>query len=296
MYKTYSRLFLLVSVLILASLACSINLGNTPTPTPDTSMPPAAPAVNPTTAPQKPTAKPAQATATKVPPSPTPLPPTKTMTPTQIPFKPVGIREGLASLNSYRFKIDTILNGPTAQDKSHTINLIEYNKDSDSSHNQTTVTSSTAKDPKENTITTDTYQIGNKSCTISGAEEKNAKITENDPLNQEMREVTGDLMDIIPNIQKAKFIGVETVSGVKTNHFKFTPGGLGKKSGAQVSKSSGDYWLAQDGQYLVKYVLILETRTAPEGNPNAKVMYTEVQINLSDINQAIEISMPANCQ
>jgi hypothetical protein len=46
----------------------------------------------------------------------------------------------------------------------------------------------------------------------------------------------------------------------------------------------------------VKYDVILETRSAPAGNAQAQVMHMETHVDLSNINQPIEISMPADCK
>ena len=49
--------------------------------------------------------------------------------------------------------------------------------------------------------------------------------------------------------------------------------------------------LAVDGQYLVKYTLILQT-----SDPNSKnVFHEEASINLTQINQPVDIAFPAEC-
>ncbi len=60
--------------------------------------------------------------------------------------------------------------------------------------------------------------------------------------------------------------------------------------------SGGEYWLAQDGQYVVKNSIVLETRSGPAGDPNTETMHAEFYIEVQDINQEIVITMPAACQ
>jgi hypothetical protein len=113
---------------------------------------------------------------------------------------------------------------------------------------------------------------------------------------KEMLDSMTQLEDTIFVIENPQFVGVETVNAIQANHFKFNVTGLGKKSGAEVTQSVGEYWIAQDGQYLVKYDVILETRSAPAGNAQAQMMHLEIHIDLSNINQPIQISMPADCK
>jgi hypothetical protein len=103
------------------------------------------------------------------------------------------------------------------------------------------------------------------------------------------------LVDLVSTVNDPVFIG-EEVNGVMTNHFKFKVNGLGIDSGAEVVSSDGEYWLAQDGQYIVKYSVVLETCSGPAGNVNTKTMHSEFYIEVYDVNQNIVIRLPVNCQ
>jgi len=111
-----------------------------------------------------------------------------------------------------------------------------------------------------------------------------------------MSDTLTQLGDIVIVVENPKFVGAETINGIQANHFKFNVTGLGKKSGAEVTQSAGEYWIAVDGQYLMKYDVVLETRSAPAGNAQAQVMHSETHLDLSKINQPIQISMPAECK
>jgi hypothetical protein len=92
-------------------------------------------------------------------------------------------------------------------------------------------------------------------------------------------------------VDNPTFVAQETVNGIPVNHFTFTVSGLGVKSGAQVNANQGDYWLAVDGQYIVKYSLVVETSSDPQTN----VMHEEISIDLNQINQPISIAFPQGC-
>ena len=83
----------------------------------------------------------------------------------------------------------------------------------------------------------------------------------------------------------------ETVNGIQSNHFTFKVSGLGAKSGAEVTANQGEYWLAVDGRYIFKYTLVLESRTVPL----SEILHEEISIDLTDINNPIDISFPQSC-
>lgn len=291
MNKHRTTLLLVVSILVIISLAC--NLGASP----------AAPVANPDDA--NPDEQPTEEVVGEAPPeerveAPTEMvepTPTEAPTPNSISALPIGLREGLAGLNSYRLVIDMISNGPAPQEKSHTLYQIEYVVDGDKTLVHTESTSSTVKYPDEDSSASDSYQIGNKSCSISGSgTDRTVEKSEVDLQQKEMSDTLTQLGDIVIVVENPKFVGAETINGIQANHFKFNVTGLGKKSGAEVTQSAGEYWIAVDGQYLMKYDVVLETRNAPAGNAQAQVMHSETHLDLSKINQPIQISMPAECK
>jgi acyl-CoA hydrolase len=100
-----------------------------------------------------------------------------------------------------------------------------------------------------------------------------------------------DMITFTPVIENPKLVAEETVNNILTDHFTFKVSGLGVKSGAEVTTNQGDYWLAKDGSYVVKYSLVTETR----GGPNSEIIHLEVHIELTDINQPVTIALPAQC-
>jgi hypothetical protein len=219
---------------------------------------------------------------------------TATPEPTAIPSKPVSIWQGLSSLNSYRMVMRLVNNGPTASDQNQNSMLVESGSDGDSSHTRYETTSSSSDDPEVSTSTTDHYVIGNRTCDVDDSSE--VTLEDTDLQAQEITDAWVKLIDILPMTNDPVFVGEEMLNGVLTNHFTFNVTGLGAESGAEVVASNGEYWLAQDGQYVVKYSVIMETRNGPAGDPNTHTMHSEFYIEVTDINQPIVITMPSNCQ
>jgi hypothetical protein len=91
-------------------------------------------------------------------------------TPTPIPSAPIGLRQGLASLNSYRLEIRTINNGPTPQDINETTFLFESASDGESWHMRNEAKVSTAEEPELETSQVDQYKVGNVLCAISAGD------------------------------------------------------------------------------------------------------------------------------
>jgi len=286
---------LVTLTLLAASLACNLPTGQAGQPP---TQEPAAAAEGATAeaAPPQPTPESPAAGPAAQPTAPEPTVALPTAAPTQTPPDlPIGLRQGLASLNSYRMKIEVIADGPTAQDKNHQSWLIEYDQKTDATHTHNETLNSSADDPQEERDTSDSYTIGADSCSLSGSDDT-SEIEETNPLVKEMTETMPTLIDTILYVEKPVPAGEATVNGVKTRHYTFTVSGLGKESGGQVTQSSGEYWVAVDGQYLVKYEVIMEMRSAPAGDASAQVVHSEIHIELSDINQPITISMPPGCK
>lgn len=251
----------------------------------------------------------------------TPLP---TLTPTRKGPNPnpVGIRQGLASLNTYRFTIKIKTSGPTAADRSENTSLIEVNTPKNSSHTHTEILTSSADSPSSEVSVSDIYNVGNQSCTVSkSGSELKGTLTDVDPLQTDMTNTLTSLLDFNIYTENPVFVAEETVNGIATNHFSFKVTELGKNSGGVVGKNSGDYWVAKDGQYLVKYVLTLDlTRTAPlktstpsktatpnktpvartatpvPTRPATETMHAEFSVELSGVNQPVDIAIPATCK
>jgi len=246
-----TRIFSALSLLVMLMMACSLSAGQTPQATAEVAGPP------------------------------TPTPPPDPV--------PVSFNDGLASLNSYRLTIMFKSSGPGPAQSSTTIIESQRSSDTDASatHITATVVSPDGGDPE--TSDTTMYDIGNDQC--SGSDVDGWEWTSTTPAEAEMQGLVNSMLGMTPVIDDPVFAATATVNGVPTNHFSFQVSGLGTSSGSIVNINQGDYWLAVDGQYIVKYLLILEMSEAA----NSNVLHQEITIEMNDINQPVSIAFPQGC-
>jgi hypothetical protein len=205
------------------------------------------------------------------------------------PAIPVSISTGLSSLSSYRMTLTIKSSGPDPSQGMTVDVQLERSNNPDASHTHYDLSLQQKAGSEPQATNSDLYQIGDDTC--SGANDS-WDFTHNSSQQAEMLELVQNMIGLDPLIESPTFVAQEMVNGVPTNHFTFKVSGLGQKSGAQVDTDQGDYWLAVDGQYIVRYDLVLETSMAP----NTSVMHEEISIDLDQINQPVTITFPTACQ
>ncbi len=205
---------------------------------------------------------------------------------------PVGLQEGLGSLDSYNLTLYVYSDDSTGA-------LTEITETIDRSvvdKNQHTITVQRSFDPEndetENSSTEESYMIGNATCTGSGEEWTYDEMTAQE---KEMLYVYKGMIDVLPLINDPQFVGEETVNGIETNHFTFKVAGIGDTSGSVATVNQGDYWLAKDGNYIVNYHLKLQVQSAAEGTSEAETSNIEMAIDLKNINVPLTFTMPELC-
>jgi hypothetical protein len=258
------RIFCIISLLVLMATACNLASGSpTSVGTPNSNTP-----VGEPTQPQDtPTAQP-------------------TATP---PAQPVSMNDEMGMLNSFEIKVAFKSSGPGKNQSSSITNTTDYSKDQDARYIQLNSSVTAIGDTTPTNTDLQIYRIGNAMCSSS---EKNVwDWTNQDPGETEMLELTQNIITMAPLIDNPTFVGAETVNDIPSNHFTFKVSGLGVKSGYEVTSNQGDYWVATDGQYIVKYTLVMETH---DGS-NKKVLHEEISIDVSQINQPVAIAFPAAC-
>jgi hypothetical protein len=202
---------------------------------------------------------------------------------------PVSFNEGLASLNSYAMTVTFNSVGPDPAQSSITSINRQRSNDANASFTaiNMTVTSPDEADPSISDSTD--YQIGNDQC--SGNDTDGWSWTSTTPAEAEMQGLISGMIGLTPLFDNPVFVAAETVNGIPTNHFTFQVSGLGASSGAVVNLNQGDYWLAVDGKYVVKYTLIVETSLSAD----SEVLHEEITIELNQINQPVSIAFPQGC-
>jgi hypothetical protein len=204
------------------------------------------------------------------------------------PSQPVSISEGLASLNSYRTILSITSVGPKPQDS--TTITIETQRLNDKDAQVTHLTSKAIKDgqPSQDNTDSQIYRIGNDQCSGSGESWSYESMA---PNQAEMLDMVMSMFSFTPATYDPVFVTKETVNGIPSNHFSFKVKALGTKSGANVTINKGDYWLAVDGQYIVKYSLVAETVVDPKTN----IFHMETTFEVKEVNQPVTITFTQAC-
>ena len=217
-------------------------------------------------------------------------PDTPTAQPTATPpAQPVSLNDELGSLNSFEMQVAFKSSGPGKNQSSSITNTTDYSKDQDARYIQLNSSVTSIGDTTPTNIDLQIYRIDNAMC--SSTEKSHWDWTNLDPGETEMLELTQNIITLAPLIDHPTFVGAETVNDIPTNHFTFKVSGLGVKSGYEVTANQGDYWVAIDGQYIVKYTLVMETHDGT----NTKVLHEEISIDVTQINQPVNIAFPAGC-
>ncbi len=282
------QLWFVLLALIFAGLACNLPIlsGSTPEPgQPDTLVQPGQQQATP--APTQPSTGGASAPGGTAD-SPQVVVVTATPAPTSIPFEPVTIRQGLASLNSYRMVITIKNTGPDPADLNEMIFETSYDTETESMYLKQISRSASADDPEVYESLSETYQMGLVQCVV---EEGEFEISNMSPAEKEMTDLMVEMVDMTPIITNPQFVRSEMYNGVMTNFFTFQVSGMGARSGAEVVANWGEYWLAVDGNYIMKYTLLLETR-----DEQTNLLHFDARIEMLEVNQPVNISLPAGCQ
>jgi hypothetical protein len=99
-----------------------------------------------------------------------------------------------------------------------------------------------------------------------------------------------ELASLLSGVIGAEEAGTETVNQIETNHYTFDQHALGQE---EITQSTGELWVASDGEYIVKYVLTSIGNADFFGEGVEGTLSFDYE--LSDINLPIEIILPEDC-
>ncbi len=205
---------------------------------------------------------------------------------------PVGLQEGLGSFDSYQIAIYVNYYDSTGA-KTEVTDFVERSLVDRNSRTVMTVTSfDPENDEEESTSTQETINVGNVTCQGSGEEWDYDEMTSQE---KELMDVFENMVDFLPLINNPVYIGEESINGIDCNHFSFQVAGIGDTSGSIATYNQGDYWLAKDGNYIVKYHLELEVQSAAEGSSDAQISNLIADIDLQNVNVPLSFSLPSAC-
>ena len=92
----------------------------------------------------------------------------------------------------------------------------------------------------------------------------------------------------IPTIYNAKLVGQESINNIPANHYQFDENSVKWQAG-QNGKAQGDVWIAETGDYVLKYQLSIEL---PSGDFQGTRTWS---YELADINGGTEVVLPEGC-
>ena len=206
--------------------------------------------------------------------------------------RPIGIREGLASFDSYSVSI-YLLSLSSDGTKSESQWNIERSVIDKTAHSITVTNSFDPEyDTEEQHSTTEMFEVGNETCQGSEGDWEYSEVTSQE---KELAGVFVSMADFYPVFDNPEFVGEENINGIDCYHFTFEVAGIGDTSGSIATTNTGDYWLAIDGQYLVKYDLSLEVQSAATDSAEAETSTIEASFELTDVNIPISVSIPEGC-
>lgn len=119
---------------------------------------------------------------------------------------------------------------------------------------------------------------GENACTASVIEEGNSSIERLEPAG------------LLSGVVGAEVVGDETINGVTASHATFDERAFGQLN---ISKSTGEMWVASEGGYVLKYLLKTEGNADYFGERVEGTLIWDYE--LSDINQTVGIILPDNC-
>jgi hypothetical protein len=98
--------------------------------------------------------------------------------------------------------------------------------------------------------------------------------------------------DMMGGVSDAKYVGTETVNGMRAKHYTWQESSLPVFGFTSVK---GDVWMATDGEFVIKYRAEASGKGALFGSTQEEGTLT-VEYNLTDVNGSFTIEAPAECQ
>ena len=98
--------------------------------------------------------------------------------------------------------------------------------------------------------------------------------------------------DALGSLNGAKYVGTETVNGIKAKHYRYDEKAIALTG---FSKVSGEIWIAVDGGYVIKDSMQWQGSAGLFGAGGGGQGEGKWGWDLSDINAAVSIKAPPNC-
>ncbi len=199
---------------------------------------------------------------------------------------------GLDKLKSYRMSWQAEWNATDAgkTDNANWAWVEEYSSEPKALHWSWKAAGSDAA-AKKNAL--EMWQIGDTTYMLNYDEEGQAtcvSMSSEDQSNQLTKGLFSP--NTLGSVSNGKYVGSETVNGVKAKHYRYD-----EKSATlgAFGKVSGDLWVAEDGGFVVKDVMNWQGGEGLLGGSSQTKGDGKWTWELSDVNQPITIKAPENC-
>lgn len=112
-----------------------------------------------------------------------------------------------------------------------------------------------------------------------------------------------DANEFLEEIGEAQLVGEETINGIETLHYTFDETAVQDET-TQFNSVQGDVYIAKEGNYIVRFrlegegpvgslgIAMLEEETDADQTVGLMV----IEMNLTSINEPVEITIPAECE
>jgi predicted small lipoprotein YifL len=207
-------------------------------------------------------------------------------------LEPLPIREGLGTFDNYvwHMRLDSI--GPTASETSGNTVELSFNRDAESSSTRTTATQTGPDIEGVEESVTERYVVAGEVCQWDGDEWTHTLATDQ---QQEVLDVVERLFDVVIVPESPVVIGSDTIAGIPATHYRFSVSGFGAESGALITANQMDYWLADGTGVVVKYQMVIESRSGPTTDPEAEVYRIEASAELLSANVFVPVELSPDC-
>ncbi|GEM_PF-1568547 len=250
----------------------------------------------PTEAPKQPVSQPTEKPAEKPaqPPIGTPEGGTSKNTADAIDLK--DVTSGLESLNSYQSTFSMSFEGKddNGQPKTGTMSFTEdFVKNPPAKRTTITGFGAMLGSVAGVTDTTTSDQSVMQTIQVGGKEyfQMGTMCTQSTSKDAPQAQATFNPSDVMGGIHGAQLIGTETINGVPAAHYKSDVKGLETLG---YLNAQGEFWIAQPGDFVVKYVFEATGKDQFMGNTNTEgtIKWT---YEVKQVNQPIDIQAPKDC-
>lgn len=106
---------------------------------------------------------------------------------------------------------------------------------------------------------------------------------------------------ITEDLENVTLVGEETINGIDVFHYTYDETSMTAEEAVGITSLEGHIYLAKDGGYMVRSIIdvvgdseFMEGFASENAEPESAV--THVELNLTDVNEAVEILPPAACE